>query len=256
MSYQCASCGKADANLKACKACKLVKYCSVDCQVAHRSIHKKACREKARELYEQKLYAQPPRKEDCPICMILLSCNKGESVYMTCCGKRICGGCYYCLRRDVCPFCNTADPKSNEETIKRISERINKYNDPGAMNVLGGFYQTGRYGLPVDPLKALELFQRASELGFDEAHFNLGINYQKGVGVKVNKEKGLDHWKNAAMMGNAGARGMCQKKNLRKHCEVTSQHVMKQRVNKEIRLQQCWQQQQRDRAAAMLAARE
>ena len=202
---------------------------------------------------------------------------------MTCCGKRICGGCYYCLRRDVCPFCNTADPKSNEETIKRISERINKYNDPGAMNVLGGFYQTGRYDLPVDPLKALELFQRASELGFDEAHFNLGINYQKGVGVKVNKEKGLDHWKNAAMMGNAGARynlGVIEFEtgnyiSSMKHFMIAANcgyqnsldyikygfkqgYVSKEEFEKALRSYQSacdeTKSEQRDRAAAMLAA--
>ena len=50
MSNHCASCGKADANLKACTACKLVKYCGVECQVTHRPAHKKACKKKVREL--------------------------------------------------------------------------------------------------------------------------------------------------------------------------------------------------------------
>ena len=40
----CANCGKgeeAGSSLKACTACKLVKYCSRDCQLAHRPQHKR-----------------------------------------------------------------------------------------------------------------------------------------------------------------------------------------------------------------------
>ena len=113
----CASCGEADAK-QACKDCKLVKYCGVDCQVAHRLAHKDACREKARELFDAQLYAQPPWREDCPICTVTLSCDDRECSYMSCCGKIICNGCRYCLTRDYCPFCNTARPESNEEIIQ------------------------------------------------------------------------------------------------------------------------------------------
>ena len=35
----CANCGKEDSNLKACTACKLVKYCNRECQIAHRPQH-------------------------------------------------------------------------------------------------------------------------------------------------------------------------------------------------------------------------
>ena len=40
----CANCGKGDENgdsLKACTACKMVKYCNRECQIAHRKQHKK-----------------------------------------------------------------------------------------------------------------------------------------------------------------------------------------------------------------------
>ena len=43
----CANCGKAESdaiNLKRCTACKMVKYCSRDCQVAHRPKHKTPAR--------------------------------------------------------------------------------------------------------------------------------------------------------------------------------------------------------------------
>lgn len=169
MSDQCASCGKADANLKACTACKLVKYCGVECQVAHRPAHKKACKKKARELFDVQLYAQPPKREDCPICMITMSCDDRESTYMACCGKHICNGCVYCLPRACCPFCNTAGPKSDEEIIKRLFNRIEKYNDTYAMGMLSEHYSKGQYGLLVDQSKAFELLQRALWRWTDEA---------------------------------------------------------------------------------------
>ena len=40
---ECAACGKGGDNLKACTACKQVKYCNVSCQRSHWSKHKKEC---------------------------------------------------------------------------------------------------------------------------------------------------------------------------------------------------------------------
>eukprot|EP00956_Cyclotella_meneghiniana_P007967 scaffold10584_cov23-Cyclotella_meneghiniana.AAC.2 len=207
MSDQCASCGKAAANLKACKACKLVKYCGVECQVAHRPAHKKACKKKAKELFDEKLYALPPKKEECPICMIPLPCKVDESSYMSCCGKIICNGCRYCLTRNCCPFCNTARPKSDEENMKRLLERIEKYSDPEAMVLLASCYHGNRLnGLPVDQSKAFELLQRACELGSAAAHYNLGIKYQTGDGTEIDMKKAVRHWQIAAMRGSMFAR--------------------------------------------------
>ena len=53
----CANCGKGEdssSSLKACTACKLVKYCNRDCQIAHPQ-HKKECRRRAAELHDEKL---------------------------------------------------------------------------------------------------------------------------------------------------------------------------------------------------------
>eukprot|EP00956_Cyclotella_meneghiniana_P037357 scaffold137227_cov26-Cyclotella_meneghiniana.AAC.3 len=206
MSDHCASCGKADGNLKACKACKLMKYCGVECQVAHRPAHKKACREKAKELFDVQLFSQPKKKEECPICMIPLSCHDEESSYMPCCGKYICNGCRYCLTRACCPFCNTPASRSHEEVIKKVSERIESYNDPAAMVMLAGFYSNGQRGLPVDQSKDVELLQRASELGSALAHYNLGTMYYNGDGMEIDKKKSIHHWQIAAIMGNVAAR--------------------------------------------------
>eukprot|EP00956_Cyclotella_meneghiniana_P040098 scaffold186627_cov20-Cyclotella_meneghiniana.AAC.2 len=204
MSYRCASCGKADANLKACKACKLVKYCGVVCQVAHRAAHKKECKKKARELFDAQLYAQPPRQEECPICMIPLPLSDDKSVYMNCCGKIICQGCIYYLTRDCCPFCITVSPRTDEEIIKRVSNRIEKYNDPKAMIVMSGFYRNGWHGLPVDQSKEIELVQRACELGSASGHFDLAIYYDEGVGAEQDKKKALLSLSNCSDDGTYG----------------------------------------------------
>ncbi|EJK73910.1 hypothetical protein THAOC_04447 [Thalassiosira oceanica] len=72
----CANCGKQGSDtikLKSCTACRLVKYCGVDCQRAHRKQHKKACKQRAAELKDQKLYSQGherPEGDFCPICTL------------------------------------------------------------------------------------------------------------------------------------------------------------------------------------------
>ncbi len=51
---RCASCGITDegdgVELKKCTACKLVRYCGVECQRKHRPEHKRACKKRAAEL--------------------------------------------------------------------------------------------------------------------------------------------------------------------------------------------------------------
>ena len=99
----CAECGKADVRLEACQACKLVKYCNVNCQVAHRLKHKKACRIRAAQLFDKRLFSEPPPREDCPICMLILPLLPDEWAYMTCCGKTICSGCSIACIDNIAP---------------------------------------------------------------------------------------------------------------------------------------------------------
>ena len=59
--------------LKDCTACRLVKYCGLDCQKAHRKQLKKACKQRAVELKDVQLYSQgleKPESDFCPICTL------------------------------------------------------------------------------------------------------------------------------------------------------------------------------------------
>jgi len=70
----CANCGKGEEEshkLKSCTACKMVKYCNRECQIAHRPMHKKECRRRAAELHDIELFKlPPPQYGDCPICLL------------------------------------------------------------------------------------------------------------------------------------------------------------------------------------------
>src|SRR5210317_148401 len=96
----CANCGKAavdNVKLKICTACKLVKYCSVDCQKNHRPRHKKACKKRAVEIREAELFKHPDESHlgACPICCLPLPLDRLKWMVNSCCFKRICRGCNY-----------------------------------------------------------------------------------------------------------------------------------------------------------------
>ena len=209
----CANCGKGEENvdsLKACTACKMVKYCNRDCQIAHRPQHKKACKKRAAELHDEKLFKQPPPAEDCPICMLLLPSLVTGSRYRSCCGKRICNGCLHAVeKRDgvgLCPFCRTPGPKTEEEAVEQNKKRA-ELGDAEAIFGLGGCYSEGLYGLTQDHAKALELWQQAGELGNALSYYNIGNAYYNGeVGVERDEKKANHYFELAAMGGVVEAR--------------------------------------------------
>ena len=90
---KCAACGKGGDNLKVCTSCEQVSYCNAKCRKAHRSKHKKECKQYAAEkrnknaalraevdaiseklcsivVSDEELFKDPPPKEDCDICML------------------------------------------------------------------------------------------------------------------------------------------------------------------------------------------
>ena len=213
ISY-CANCGKGEedsGNLKACTACKLVKYCNRECQIAHRSKHKKECRKRAAELRDIELFKQPPPAEDCPICFLRIPFLNSGWRYFSCCGKVICSGCSHApvydnqgnvVDNEKCPFCRTPKPTSDEEMIERYKKRMDA-NDPIATFNVGKYYADGKYGYPQDHSKAFKHWRRAAELGYVEAYSSIGYAFDKGEGVvEVDKKKARHYYELAAMGGN------------------------------------------------------
>ena len=214
----CANCGKGEeicCDLKACTACKLVKYCNRDCQIAHRSQHKKACKKRAAELHDEQLFKPPPPREECPICMLTLPLDVAQIAFESCCGKSICFGCIYTMRETMretggknmalCPFCKTPPAKSNEEEGKRVMKLTEKGNAQ-AFHQLAGYHVNGAYGMLQDEAKANELYLKAGQLGCDSAYFNLGNAYRLGRGVEIDEKKSKHYSERAAMNGNVKAR--------------------------------------------------
>lgn len=214
----CANCGKGEEEshkLKACTACKLVKYCNRECQIAHRPQHKKECRKRAAELHDEELFKHPPPKhEDCPICFTRIPTLETGSQYMVCCGKVVCTGCIYAplydhqgneVDNEKCPFCRTPWLDSDEEELQRLKKRM-KAGDAEAIFRLGYYYREGVYGIQQNDTKALELYHRSAELGYAKAYIGIGFAYDHGRGVEVDKKKALHYWELAAKAGNATAR--------------------------------------------------
>ena len=208
----CAACGKeedGDNSLKFCGACKLVKYCSAACQKAHRPMHKKECKRRAAELYDEKLFKEI-EPEDCPICMLPVI-SADQTVFHSCCGKNICSGCVYSMkmsdegRKVICAFCRKLGPRSDEEEINRIKKLMDKGNAM-AFNFLGGWYADGEQGVTQDYQKANELFLKAGELGSATGYCNLGHSYLEGRGVEVDMKKAKHYYELAAIGGLLDAR--------------------------------------------------
>jgi len=209
----CANCGKGedDTNsLKTCTACKMVKYCNRECQIAHRPLHKKECKKRAIELHDEALFKQPPQEEDCPICFLRMPTLESGTTYMICCGKVICNGCIHAVQmRDrgvgLCPFCRTPVPKSDEEIIEKEKKRV-EAGDAEAIYSLGNYYADGEYGFTQNCAKAVELWHQAGELGCAQAYNNVGTCYNEGEGVQVDKKKAICYYELAAMKGCVIAR--------------------------------------------------
>ena len=209
----CANCGKAavdDIKLKFCTACKLVKYCSVDCQKNHRPQHKKACKKRAAEIRDDQLFRQPDESHlgECPLCCLPLPLDPSKFWVASCCCKHLCIGCEYANKNrereqgleHKCPYCREPLSKSDKENKKNHMKRV-KANDPIALCELGKEYRDeGDYN------RAFQYFTKAAELGHADAHFEVSILYQLGQGVGKDEKKRVYHLEEAVIGGHPLAR--------------------------------------------------
>ena len=182
----CASCGKAavdNIKLKNCTACKLVKYCSVECQKNHRPQHKKACKKRAAEIRDDKLFTQPDicNFGEYPICCLPHSVDAKKSGLYSCCCKRVCNGCAYTNKKreaeqglglNRCPFCREPLAPTADEHYQNNMTRA-KANDPVAFCQVGDkCIQKGDFD------GAVEYLTKGAQLGCVDGHYNLaGLYY-------------------------------------------------------------------------------
>jgi hypothetical protein len=213
MDEVCASCGKAavdNIKLKLCTACKLVKYCSVECQKNHRKQHKKACKKRVAEIRDDLLMEQPDGTwlGDCEICCLPLPLDLKKSSISSCCSKRICQGCTIAnyerereqLLEHRCPFCRHPVPTTNEEAYQNEIKRI-EANDPLALLTKGEqCWKEGNYGV------AFEYWSKSAGLGNIGAHYRVSLLYQGGRGVEKDEKKEIYHLEEAAIGGHPSAR--------------------------------------------------
>ena len=209
----CANCGKAevdDIKLRKCNACKLVRYCSTDCQKNHRKQHKKACKKRAAEIRDDKLFQQPDESHfgECPICCLPLSLDMEKSTMMNCCYKVICMGCVHAndLREEEqglehrCVFCREPEPETPEEREPYRKKRL-EANDPMALYEMGVMCREKG-----DFEGSFKYYTKAAKFGNMMAHYNLSLMYHKGEGVEKDEKKYLHHMEEAAIGGHHKAR--------------------------------------------------
>ena len=148
-----------------------------------------------------------PEEDNCPICQLPLPLED-QSMFKSCCMKMVCDGCDFAAQKQGmvdCPFCRSSMPEGDSQILSMIQKRVDA-GDPVAIWDLGAKYDFGRYGLEKDVPRAVELYERAAELGVKEAHYNLGVLYAKGKEVELDIDKAINHYEAAAMCGDVSAR--------------------------------------------------
>ena len=186
---------------------------------------------------DDKLFADPPPNEDCPICMLPIpfSTNHDHSsevsvAFQSCCGKMICTGCIVASAERMkqgtlkiwCPYCRSPINWMSKGLIKRLEKRM-KSKNADSFYCLGNRYYKGDLGLTKDINKAMELWSQRAELGSINAHFSLGQLFYQGHGVNIDRNKAIHHWKVAAIGGH-------------EHARVTLGHVEDERGFKDLAL--------------------
>ena len=103
------------------------------------------------------LFVPIPPTADCVICMVPLPICESDTIYATCCGKKVCGACadgHEAAHEEVnadrktkkqpplplsCEFCRAPSNVPKEKTLKRFEKRI-EIGDAEAVMALAAWY--------------------------------------------------------------------------------------------------------------------
>jgi TPR repeat protein len=94
------------------------------------------------------------------------------------------------------------DPADMAEGFKSLKKAADQ-GLAAAQNTLGKFYQSARFGTPVNHEEAYKYFKLAADQGLASARFHLGVCYEKGLGTPVNRGEAFKYVKMAADQGGA-----------------------------------------------------
>ena len=166
---------------------------------------------------------EPPRTEECPVCLLPMPLESSDNYYYGCCGKLICHGCIVGAvsvelnengRRMSnekvveamcnCPFCRQnhyAIPQ--RERVKKAILQAELGSSIEAMFQLGMHYHYGEDGYAVNISKAVKWYTKASDAGHGKACQVLGKFHQNGgwEGLDVNLERAMAHYERATELG-------------------------------------------------------
>ena len=166
------------------------------------------CVASGNQLVLMKKGSKRSEEDACPICQLPLPVDLRQTEFRVCCMKLVCDGCVVAARKrgmTDCPFCRAPRPKEESQVLAMIQKRV-VVGDPVAMFNLANLYAEGSYGLEKDVTRAVELYERAAELGEKKAHYSLGDLYEKGKGVEKDMAKAIRHFEAAAVKGDVRAR--------------------------------------------------
>ena len=147
-------------------------------------------------------------EDECPLCNLLLPLDETQSSFQACCMKLVCDGCIFASEKRGmfdCPFCRAPSPEDDSQELAMVQKRVDA-GGPMATWDLGLRYQFGLLGLEKDMARAVELWERAAELGSKYAHYSLGVLCNEGTDVEKDIAKAIQHYEAAAMSGHVNAR--------------------------------------------------
>jgi TPR repeat protein len=97
-------------------------------------------------------------------------------------------------------------PELDEEVLARLRKRV-ELKDAQALCDMALYYGQGRYGLPMNQAKCIDLMRESAGLGYPNAQYHLGQFHDNGaMGLEQNEEEALKYYKKAAEDGHVFAR--------------------------------------------------
>ena len=225
----CANCGRSSdgegglVKLKNCTACRLVKYCGVECQKAHRKIHKKACKQRVAELKDEELHSVLTRHQASTAAMKACGACElefpeasysgeqwGRRQSIRRCEECVAAGNQLVLMKkglerteeDECPICSLPLPLDIDQTsfhpccMKRVCDGCILAARKRGMDDCP-FCRTP----PPDEIQGLAMIQKRVDAGDPVATWDLGNSYHFGeCGLEKDVTRAVELYERAAVL--------------------------------------------------------